>query len=95
MDKVYLKIDGYFYDCGTEADLINEMNAQGVEEFETTEDGIRNGDLIYIEDGVVGTAFLTERGIFLRTDGTTENINLKNIGSGASDRLERLGVIII
>jgi len=87
-EKVYVKIDDIYYDAGTEADLINKMNAEGIEDFETT-DEIAEGDLVYVGQGwegipikIVGDGFILD----------TFDINM--LKKEDIERLIRVGLIV-
>lgn len=89
-EKFYVKIDGLYYDAGTEADLINSMNAQGIEDFEIT-DTIDDGDKVFVTPELTGLVEKQDDGFFLllSEDGTI----LADITEETIERLGRLGLI--
>ena len=58
-DKVYLKVDGMIIKAGTDTDLVNYANSEGLEGFEIV-DELKNGDEVFITEGLI--AVYTETG---------------------------------
>lgn len=86
-DKVYSLIDGIYYDAGTEADLVNDMNAKGVEGFEITEVAPSDGDSVYGEDGNVLTVHGSSGELYLGFDADDFQ------DESTVERFGRLGII--
>lgn len=58
-NRVFAKVDGLIVEAGTEADMVNEMNARGIEEFDIVED-LCDGDQISLPGGTTLSVFKNE-----------------------------------
>lgn len=86
-DKVFLKVDGMYYDAGLETDIINQMNAEGIEDFETTEE-INEGDQVQLTEQTQEVVACQETGVLML------NIDADELQPGDLTKIKRMGLTI-
>jgi hypothetical protein len=95
MDKTYLKVDGMIFNAGTDTDMVNYANAEGIEphDYEITEK-IENGDTLYIWNDVLATYDEKNQVFSLNDDEFKEWEHMAKVDPDVLERVENVGTIV-